>query len=109
MYPRMKLQVPLFLSSSSGINNSTTAASLLTKVVAWYDFENNINDGWGCWPLTSENRAPTYGASPSGQAMLTGNVESYATFPNWGDPAKLFGLGCFVSSSNFTDDTFNIT
>lgn len=110
-HPLQNAMTGVFFPSVGGGSavDFTIPMGLLSKLHSWYDFENNINDGWGCWPLTSENIAPTYGASPSGQAMLTGNVESYATFPNWGDPAKLFGLGCFVSSSNFTDDTFNIS
>lgn len=94
-------------TGSITVVDPTAALALLGKLVAWYDFEDNTNDGWGAFPLTQNGAggyvaASTYGPGPGGKCINSGVPRSYSVFPPLGS-ADDVGFGAFVAATAFVN------
>lgn len=86
MFPDINVKVPFYKPAGVGgtmTNNQPVAASVLSKMLSFWGFEDTLTDSWGVAPITlNQLVAPTYGtatdygAGPAGRCLLTGQLES---------------------------------
>ena len=87
------------------IDPTATALGFLAKLYAWYDFEDDLLDSWGCWPLVLEvtgtyDDASSYGSGVTGRCILGSKAKCQDNFPEWGSSTDFF-LGALRSESTF--------